>query len=198
MKRGSWRMWALAWAVLAGGCASQPEKPAQAPAAPTPGAQIPAATPAQPGGEGTPELRQPFVLRLYLDAKHGYEVNFDQPVPYVYHNNVFIFPGESFGLKLHVENGKIKTVTYRKETAGADITLEFRQMMKDDKLKGSMMLQIQNHADKDVYMDAVMRVPQRKGTLTTSILPVMAGKGDFEMWPHPIVGLVLTNLRFEK
>ena len=83
------------------------------------------------------------------------------------------------------------------DAAKADVWLIFRQdKMKDD--KPMMMLIIQNKSKHKLFLDALMTVPESKGILKTSIVPVEPGLSDFESWPHPIVQLVLRNFRFSE
>jgi len=41
-----------------------------------------------------------------------------------------------------------------------------------------------------------MEVPERKGFAKTSSCPVRGGAASFEMWPQPIISLMLKELRF--
>jgi hypothetical protein len=43
-----------------------------------------------------------------------------------------------------------------------------------------------------------MSIPNKKGEIQTSILPVKAGKNGLETWPHAISQLVLGNLQLTK
>ena len=74
-------------------------------------------------------FREPFTLKLRVDKEHYYEENFDRKIPFVAHNKVYLFAGESFGLKLGIANGEFSTVTYQKEKKGADIEAKFKQEM---------------------------------------------------------------------
>ena len=76
----------------------------------------------------------------------------------------------------------------------ARYTLEFKQEAE----KGGdamMMLVLKSNIKQILYMDALMTVPGKKGIHKTSILPLQPGLMGFESWPHPIVQLVLRNLR---
>jgi hypothetical protein len=123
-------------------------------------------------------------------------VSRDNAVPYVKDGSIYIFPGEKFGVNAEVDGDKIASLRYVKDAAKADIQLEFT------KRKGGngvmMLLVIENKLKQTLYLDAGMQVPDRKGAYKTSILPVLAGKGGFESWPHTISLLILRNLRFTK
>jgi hypothetical protein len=141
-------------------------------------------------------FREPFTLRLRFDKDRYYEQKIENRIPYVARNNVYLFSGESFGLKLTIQSGEISTVTYLKEEARADIGVKFAQEVQDDG-KAMMMLTLKNNIKQVLYMDALMIVPEKKGASKTSILPLRPGLGSYEVWPHPIVQLVLRNLRFK-
>ena len=68
-------------------------------------AQEPANAPA-----GGPGFREPFTLKLHVDKENYYEERFDRKIPFVADNAVYLFAGESFGLKLNVTNGEIATL----------------------------------------------------------------------------------------
>ena len=60
------------------------------------------------------------------------------------------------------------------------------------------MLVIRNRLAKRLYVDALMTMPEKSGIVKTSIMPIEPGLSSYESWPHPIIQLVLRNLRFEK
>jgi hypothetical protein len=151
------------------------------------------------GTNGSEKLsfREPFTLKLHVDEEHYYEEKFNRKIPFVARNNVYLFSGESFGLRLSIANGEIGAVTYQKEKTGADIEVKFEQVV-HDKGNAMMMLKLKSNIKQVLYLDALMTVPGEKRIYKTSILPLQAGLGLYETWPHPIVQLVLTNLRFKK
>lgn len=142
-------------------------------------------------------FREPFTLKIHVDKEHFYEERYERKIPFVAENVVYLFSGESFGLKLGVTNGEISTVTYQKEKAGADIEVEFKQEVKKDG-DAMMMLVLKSNIKEVLYLDALMTVPGKKGIHKTSILPLQPGLMGFESWPHPIVQLVLRNLRLQE
>jgi hypothetical protein len=145
----------------------------------------------------TPVFREPFTLKLRVDNEHFYEQEFTKRIPFVANNNVYLFAGESFGLKLAMSNGKIATVSYQKEKNGADIELTFKQETQKDG-RTMMMLTLKSNIKQTLYLDALMVVLDRKKPLETSIMPVAPGLTGFETWPHPILQLVLTDLRLHE
>jgi hypothetical protein len=52
-----------------------------------------------------------------------------------------------------------------------------------------------NHTRHKLFVDALMTIPNKERPQKTSILPVEPGLSGLEMWPHPIVQLVLRNIR---
>lgn len=139
-------------------------------------------------------FREPFTLKLRVDKEHYYEEKLDRKIPFVADNTVYLFSGDSFGLSLSVENGEIVAVAYQKAKAGADIEVEFNQ----DDDDATMMLTLKSNIKQVLYLDALMTVPGKKKIRKTSVLPLQPGLGGYELWPHPIVQLILTNLRFKE
>jgi len=142
-------------------------------------------------------FREPFTLKLHLDKEHYYEEQYDLRIPFVASNDIYLFSGESFGVNLGVTNGEIIAVTYQKDKAGADIEIQFKQeIQKDD--RPMMMLILKSNIKQVLYLDALMTIPEKKGIYNTSILPLKPGLMSYESWPHPIVQLVLRNLRLKE
>jgi hypothetical protein len=142
-------------------------------------------------------FRDPFTIKLHVDKERYYEEKVVKKIPFVADNNVYLFPGESFGLKLSVVDGEITTVSYQKEKISADVELEFKQEIEENG-DAMMMLVIKSRIKQILYLDALMIVPRKKGNYKTSILPLKPGLMNFESWPHPIIQLVLRNLRFKE
>jgi hypothetical protein len=139
--------------------------------------------------------REPFTLKLHVDKEHYYEERYDKKIPYVAENDIYLFSGEKFGVNLTTQGDEIVAVSYQPNLKKADVELEFTQ--KSEKgLEGMMLLVIKNKLKRRLYLDALMTRPGKTGIYKTSILPVEAGLSNFESWPHPIVQLVLRNLRF--
>lgn len=142
-------------------------------------------------------FREPFTLKLHIDKERFYEEKFDRKIPFVADNDVYLFSGESFGLNLNIANGKNHAIAYQKKKDGADIELEFKQQIQNDG-RAMMMLVLKSNIKQVIYMDALMTIPGKEGVFKTSILPLQPGLSGYESWPHPIVQLVLRNLRFDK
>ena len=138
-------------------------------------------------------FREPFTLKLHVDKEHYYEETFGK-IPYVADNDVYLFKGDAFGIDFLITNGVISAVAYQPETNKASMTLRFTQEVKDDG-DAMMMLVIKNHSKHKVFMDALMTVPGKKGTLKTTILPVEPKLSGYESWHEPIVQLVLRHIR---
>jgi hypothetical protein len=141
--------------------------------------------------------RRPFTLKLKIDKEHYYEERFDRRIPYVSENEVYLFLDDKFGVNLTVRNNRIVSVKYQPDVAKADVWFKFEQ---PPELPGGvgMTLAIENKMKHGLSMEAKMSVPNKKGEMQTSILPVKAGKNGLETWPHAISQLVLGNLQLTK
>lgn len=142
-----------------------------------------------------PVFRAPFKLKLHVDNDRLYEQSFDR-VPYVANKDVYLFAGESFGLNITATDNEVSRVEYEQDLGKADVELRFTQ--EKSKNGWMMMLVIRNKLKRRLYLDALMTVPGKKEILNTNVLPVEPNLSDFESWPHPIVQLVLRNLRFSE
>ncbi|HEV8072255.1 MAG TPA: hypothetical protein VGP76_31350 [Planctomycetaceae bacterium] len=148
----------------------------------------------------TPEadavFREPFTLKLYVDKEHFYEEKFGK-IPYVHSGAVYLFKDDEFGLTLDIQNNSVRNVKYQKDLKKADVTLKFTQEVQPHGT-AMMMLHIHNNTKQTLNLDALMTVPGHKEIAKTTILPVRPRLSGFETWPHPIVQLVLRNIRIAK
>ncbi len=140
-----------------------------------------------------PLMREAFTRRLKIDKDHFSDIHYDRQ-PYVAENEVYLFPGDKFGVNLVVKNGHVSEVLYQPDVKKADVVFGFEQPQELQNGLG-MALTIDNKMKRGVSMEALMSVPEKKDVFKTSILPVKAGKSGLESWPHPISQLVLGNLQ---
>ena len=141
-------------------------------------------------------FREPFTLKLHVDKENFYEQKIGK-IPFVANGDVYLFKGDEFGLTLDIQENKIRAVRYQPDLKKADVTLKFSQeVMRDG--NGMMLLRIQNGTKVTLNVDAIMTVPGHKGAAKTSILPIEPGIAGNESWPHPILQLVLRNIRIAK
>jgi hypothetical protein len=137
-------------------------------------------------------FRSPFVLRLHVDNERSYEERFSH-VPYVAENEVYLFAGESFGINVTMVGNRLAKVRYQPDPAKADVEFKFSQ--EKSKTGFMMLLVVQNRLKRSLSLDALMTVPGDKDVHQTDVLPVGPGRSNTESWPHPIVQLMLRNLR---
>lgn len=141
-------------------------------------------------------FREPFTLNLHIGKENFYEQKFSK-IPYVHNGNVYLFKGDEFGLTLDIQEDSIRAVICQPDAKKADVTLKFTQNIQPDKT-AFMMLVIHNGTEQTLNMDALMTVPGKKGVFKSNILPIQPGLSDYESWPHPIVQLMLRNIRIQK
>ncbi len=141
-------------------------------------------------------FREPFTLKLHIDKEHFYEQKFGK-IPFVDGGDVYLFKGEEFGLTLEIQGSSIRSINYQPDVKKADLTLKFTQEVQADG-SAMMMLKIQNNTKQILAVDALMTVPDKKEVVKTTILAVSPGLFGFETWHHPIVQLVLRNIRIAK
>lgn len=142
-----------------------------------------------------PVFRAPFKLRLHVDDDHYYEQDFDR-IPYVANNEVYLFSGEGFGINVTATGDQLAVITYQSDPAKADVEFKFTQ---EKAANGFiMLLVIQNKLKRKLFLDALMTIPGKKLIYKTDVLPIGPDLTDFESWPHPIVQLVLNDLRFSE
>lgn len=142
-------------------------------------------------------FRDPFTLKLRVDADRSLDVDF-QKIPYVHKGSVYLFSGEEFGISLAIEAERVTGIRYQKDPKTADVSFRFSQKWDSAKSEGMMILVIENHTERKLHFDALMTTPDRDDAHRTSILPVGPKLTNYESWPHPIVQLVLRNIRLEK
>ena len=140
-----------------------------------------------------PVMREPFTLHLKVDKDHYSDIHYDRE-PYVSENEVYLFPGDKFGVNLIVKGDRVVEVRYQPDKAKADLWFGFEQP-KELQNGVFMTLTIDNKMKHGVSMEGLGSIPGEKNPIKTSIQAVEAGKSGTEVWPHPIAQLVLGNLQ---
>jgi hypothetical protein len=123
-------------------------------------------------------FREPFTLRIKVDRQHYYQERYEKRIPYVAENDVYLFSDENFGVNLRID-GKNIELTYQPDLKKADVWFSFNQP-KELRDGASMMLVIQNKLKRELRIDALMTVPGKKDIYKTSIVPIEAGRSDYE------------------
>jgi hypothetical protein len=146
-------------------------------------------------GDTNVVFREPFTLKLPIDNESYYEQEYPK-IPYVIENNIFIFPKEKFRVGITVVDGKVTQAKYDPDGKSDQyFEFEFKPRISDSDGEVSMMLTTKNQTKHDLIFDALMVVPDKQSPLKTSILPIASGLSSYESWPHPILQLMLTNIR---
>ncbi|MCL2422907.1 MAG: hypothetical protein FWD11_03275 [Micrococcales bacterium] len=136
-------------------------------------------------------FRAPFTLKLYVDRDTLHEEKFEK-IPYVQDGAVFLFKDDEFGVNIDVRGGQVVDVAYAPVLA--DLTFRFSQRI--SRRNGvTMVLEMENHTDEVIVMDAMMTLPGDQDILRAVVFPVSPGIESQESWNHPIVQLVLYGFR---
>jgi len=106
-----------------------------------------------------------------------------------------ILAGESFAITGDVQGDRLVNLRVAGDNAEKDVLLlKFEQRPLGN--EPAMILTVTNRFPRNVKYRASMQTPERKGFYKTSSCPVMAGRQTFEMWPHPIISLMLREVHF--
>lgn len=132
-------------------------------------------------------------LHLKIDKDHYEDFHYEKQ-PYVSENEVYLFPGDKYGVNLIVKDGRVVEVRYQPDKKKADVWFGFEQP-KELQNGIAMALTIDNKMKRGVSMEALGSIPGKKDPIKTNIRSVEAGKSGLELWPHPITQLVLGNLQ---
>jgi len=148
----------------------------------------------QPGQADPKQVfRPPFDLKLHIDKKPDWEQHIDR-TPFVAGNEVFVFPGERFGINVTVKDNQIASIAYEPDGAKSDIEFHFSQEKITDTMS-IMMLVTRNGMKRTLVFDARMSIPKEKEPFPTGITPIEPGLSSYESWPNPITEIVLSNFR---
>lgn len=143
--------------------------------------------------------RKAFDLKLAVDNDRFYTTRLSESPFVTKDNTVQMYPGEDLFFEVEVVEDKIVKLIAVKENKFPEKTLEisFKQEC-NDKVHELMMLSIKNPFDKDLNYKALIYLMEHKKWVSTSVLPVVAGKVSFETWPDIIVTIALTNWTLKK
>jgi len=184
------RRWLLA--VLLAGCGHEAEAPVPATPATPPPAPLP---PPRNLDEACARWKCRPETRVKLETPEGnYETTVGRTV-YSDGTVVRILAGEKMVVTGDIQGEQLVNLRVADAAADRDVLLlSFEQK----KLKSgpSMILRVDNRFPRNVKYRAGMELPTRKGFKGTSSCAVMAGKFGLEMWPHPIVSIMMKDFRF--
>ena len=111
--------------------------------------------------------------------------------------DVYLFSGDEFGIALTITGDEIDAINYKKDPKKADVAFRFSQQVDEDKRNAMMMCRIINNTKHRLFFDGLMTIPEKEGIFRTSIIPLEPKLTNYESWPHPIVQLVLRNIRLK-
>lgn len=142
--------------------------------------------------------REAFKLSLIVDAKSVYEMDVPKSPYFVDPKVIQVFPGEKLNIETEVRNDTVYSMKVVKEIAFPErtITLDFSQQG-DTRESQQMILTVTNPFDKKLNYNALMFTPKGQRWTPTSIIPIRPKLLNYEMWPHPIITLVLDQWRLE-
>lgn len=106
-----------------------------------------------------------------------------------------ILAGETFAITGDVQGDRLVNLRLADDKADKDVLLlKFEQ--RPLKKEPAMVLTVTNRFGRNLKYRASMETPERKGFYKTSSCPVRPGASSFEMWPHPIISLMLREIHF--
>lgn len=142
--------------------------------------------------------RDSFYLNIVVDSDNNYGMDI-QTSPYFVKDYILqIYPTEKLFIETELKNDTIFSMKVVKENIYPEktIVVEFKQSA-EDRNKVSMLLNVKNPFDKNLIYKALMFTPFSNELKATSIIPVKPKLSAFEIWPHAIISLVLTDWKLE-
>lgn len=142
--------------------------------------------------------RDSFYLNIVVDSDNNYGMDI-QTSPYFVKDYILqIYPTEKLFIETELKNDTIFSMKVVKENIYPEktIVVEFKQSA-EDRNKVSMFLNVKNPFDKNLIYKARMFTPFSNELKATSIIPVKPKLSAFEIWPHAIISLVLTDWKLE-
>ena len=178
--------------LLLAGCAPKSATPPRTPADPQPSAAEQEAAIA----ELCTKLpcRKLTRVRIHIDDKHIYEVDFP-PFPWVVEESlVSIIPGETLHIEVDVgKDGRLERLRAVPEVTVPDrtVTLVFTATAGSTE----KMLEVKNPFDRPLRFELGMQLAGRDGFYKTSSVPAVPRGSAVELWHDPIVQLIVTGFR---
>lgn len=106
-------------------------------------------------------------------------------------DTVLIHPGETLYVTFQRTDDSLTVARVSKD---ADKTAQLILKMGPLKqIHRTMLLQVENKFDENLYYKAEMRLLSKNKRASTSVVPVIAGKLSFESWPYVIEELALSG-----
>jgi hypothetical protein len=178
------RRWVLAAALLTS-CGHEPPPPPAPPPLPEPRSLDEACARWKCRPEGRVRLQTPKGTLVVTEGRTVYSDG----------KLVRILAGEQLAITGGVQGDALVNLRVVDSPGDRDvILLKFEQSQL--KAGPAMTLKVENHFARTLKYRASMEVPERKGFGKTSSCPVVGGRASYEMWPHPIISLLLKELHF--
>lgn len=142
--------------------------------------------------------REAYLLKLPIDNDQFYKQHIKE-TPYFVHKDILqIYTGEKVFIEIDYQNDKIRSMRVVKENLNPHKTVEIELTQKlDGKVHKNSILKLKNPFDKDLEYKAVMAIFGVKKWINTNVYPVKSKLSAYEMWPDPIITLVLKDWTFK-
>jgi len=135
--------------------------------------------------------RSVTTVRVKLNSKEYSEMEFPSG-PYVAEGVINVLVGEEILVEFDNSGEALSNPHYVKNAAKPERTISFHLEQSDE----GTVLQVKNPFSKSIIYDCLIQHYSEQRLRKTSILPVQAGLMSLEMWPYPVVQVVVSNVRY--
>ena len=142
--------------------------------------------------------RSSYKLEIAANETQQYAADIPESPYFVKEKILQIYCGEKIFVECEIQGDSISKMKVVEKNVSPEktIIIDFSQDAENRK-EIRTDLNVRNPFDKSLRYDAIMLTPMSNKWRSTSIVPIYAKIESFEMWPHPIISLVLENWRFE-
>jgi len=144
------------------------------------------------------EKRKSYKLEIAVDEAQQYIMDVPESPYFVREKVLQIYCNETVLVECEIQGDSISTMKVVDKNINPEktIVINFTQNS-DDRKNIKTDLHVKNPFDKKLIYNAMMFTPTSQKWKSTSIFPIQPKLENFEMWPHPIITLVLENWSFK-
>ncbi len=150
-----------------------------------------------PSGEICSEVfcREAKTISLKDEEGNVFDLVLEAPSPVIVDGMVMLFPGDRVYVEAEIKKKKLVNLKAVSEITDPSRTLVFDFSQKEMGGISNMVLNVKNPFEMVIKYHADMSMPGKEGFYQTSSCPVLPKIQGFEMWPHPIVQMFISDLR---
>jgi len=143
--------------------------------------------------------REAYLLKMPLNDSIFYKQQIHSTPYFVKEKVLQLYTGEKLCIEIETTNDSISSMTVVRKNLNPEKTLEIELSQKTEgRTHKGITLKLKNPFNQDLEYKAFMAIYGVKQWVPTNVYPIKAKLSSYEMWPDPIISLLLTDWTLKK